>query len=87
LLTPLRLHHVVARARRAWEVELDTCLRRGGSTRSILSSFFTRALHLRGVAGARLEALDERLLLLQHRLLPLELRLLLHVRGWRAGCS
>ena len=79
LLHLLQAHHVLARARRGQEFELHdlAALRRFHPLD--LVQLLHPALHLRRVRGARLEAFDELDLLGQHRLLALELRLLLLV--------
>ena len=73
----LQVDDVVARARRRRELERHglAALRRLDPLD--LLELLHPALHLRGVRGARLEALDELDLLGEHRLLALELRLLL----------
>jgi hypothetical protein len=69
--------HVLARARRGSELELDAlALLRRGDLLDLLDLLHAR-LHLRGVARPGLEARDERLLLGEHRLLARILRLLL----------
>ena len=70
---------VLARARRRLELEAHRLLALGRLDTLDLVELLDPALHLRGMAGARLEALDEGHFLRQHRLLPLELRLLLHL--------
>ena len=77
LVHVLQLDHVLAGARRRREIERDglAALRRLDPLD--LVQLLDPALHLRGVRGARLEALDEVDFLGQHRLLALELRLLL----------
>ena len=73
----LQADDVLARARRRQEVERHglAALRRLDALD--LVELLDPALHLRGVRGARLEALDELDFLGQHRLLALELGLLL----------
>jgi hypothetical protein len=76
LVTPFRLDHVLARARRGRNSKATVCGARRLDALDLVELLHP-ALHLRGVRGARLEALDELDLLGQHRLLALELRLLL----------
>ena len=73
----LQVRDIVPRAWRRLELELHglSALRRLDALD--LVELLDPALHLRGMGGARLEALDESDLLGQHRLLALELRLLL----------
>ena len=68
-------HHVLAGAGRRAELEVDLLLAARRLDLVDLVELLDPALHLRGVAGARLEALDEGDLLGQHRLLAVELRL------------
>ena len=77
LLHPLQADHVLARTRRGQKIERHglAALRRLDPLD--LLQLLHPALHLGGMRGARLEALDEFDLLGQHRLLALELRLLL----------
>src|SRR6202023_2935465 len=77
LLHLLQAHHVLARARRRWEIERHglAALRRLDALD--LLQLLPPALHLGRVRRARLEALDEFDFLGEHRLLTLELGLLL----------
>jgi len=77
LLHPLQAHHILARTRRGEKIERHglAALRRFDALD--LLQLLHPALHLGGMRGARLEALDEFDLLGQHRLLALELGLLL----------
>ncbi len=86
LVDVLQAGHVLARARRRREIEDHglAALRRLHALD--LLELLHAALHLRGMRGARLEALDELDLLGQHRLLALELRLLLLLASARC-CS
>jgi hypothetical protein len=68
---------VVARARRALELELDRLATARGLDAVDLVELLDPALHLGGVRGARLELLDELDFLGQHGLLALVLRLAL----------
>ncbi len=77
LVHALQARHVLAGARRRAEFELDGLAAARRLDPVDLLQLLHPALHLRGVRGARLEALDELDLLGEHRLLALELRLLL----------
>ena len=68
---------VLAGARRRLELEVHRLPALGRLDAVDLLQLLDPALHLRGMRGARLEALDEADLLGQHRLLALELGLLL----------
>ena len=68
-------HHVLAGAGGRAELEVDVLLAARRLDLVDLVELLDPALHLRGVAGAGLEALDEGDLLGQHRLLAVELRL------------
>ena len=83
LVHVLQAHHVLAGARRRRELEHHRLAALGRLDPLDLLQLLHPALHLRGVRGARLEALDELDLLGEHRLLALELRLLL-LLGQRA---
>src|SRR5262249_18342958 len=72
--------HVLAAARRRREVERDRLAAPWRLDPLDLVELLDPALHLRGMRGARLEPLDEPDLLGEHRLLALELRLLLRLR-------
>ena len=65
-----QFRHLVARARRRAEVELDDLALLRQFDLLDLVECLDAALHLRGLGGVRGEALDETLLLGQHRLLP-----------------
>ena len=73
----LEADHVLAGARRRLELEHHRLAALGRLDAIDLRQLLDAALHLRGVRGARLEALDEADLLGQHRLLTVELGLLL----------
>ena len=73
----LQRRHVVAGARRGRKFEQDRLAAPRRLDALDLVELLHPALHLRGVRGARLETLDELDFLGQHRLLALELRLLL----------
>ena len=77
LVHVLQAHHVLAGARRRQEIERHRLAALGRLDPFDLLQLLHPALHLRGVRGARLEALDELDLLGEHRLLTLELGLLL----------
>ena len=79
----LQAGHVLAGARRRRELEEHRLAPPGRLHPVDLLQLLHPALHLRGVRGPRLEALDELDLLGEHRLLALELRLLLGL-GQRA---
>ena len=83
LVHVLQAHHVLAGARRRRELERHRLAALGRLHPVDLLQLLHPALHLRGVRGARLEALDELDLLGEHRLLALELGLLL-LLGQRA---
>ena len=68
--------HLVARARRRAELELDDVALLRQLDLLDLVQRLDAALHLRRLGGVRLEALDEALLLGEHRLLPRERGLL-----------
>ncbi len=76
----LHRRDVLARARRRLELKAHRLLALGRFDALDLVELLDPALHLRGMAGARLESFDEGHLLCQHRLLTFELRLLLHLR-------
>ncbi len=73
----LQAHHVLTRARRRHEVERYRLAAPGRCHPFDLLQLLYPALHLGGVRGTRLEALDEIDFLGEHRLLALELGLLL----------
>jgi len=73
----LEAHHVLAGARRRQEIELHGLAPPWRLDSLDLLQLLDPALYLRGMRGARLEALDEVDFLGQHRLLALELGLLL----------
>ena len=77
LVHVLQADHVLAGARRRREVERDGLPAARRLDPLDLFQLLDPALHLRGMRGARLEALDELDFLGEHRLLALELRLLL----------
>ncbi len=77
LVDTLQADHVVARARRRQEVERHRLAPLRRLDAFDLVELLHPALHLRGMRGARLEALNEFDLFRQHGLLALELRLLL----------
>ena len=76
LVQVLDHRHLIAGARRNAELELDHLPLFGQLDLVDLVQRLDAALHLRGFGGMRLEALDEALLLGQHRLLPGERGLL-----------
>ena len=76
--------HLVARARRHAEFELDhVALLRQFDLLDLVERL-DAALHLRGLGGMGLEAFDEALLFGEHRLLAGEGGLLIGFRGWPA---
>lgn len=77
LVNVLQVDHVLAGARRRLELEGNDLAALGRLYPVDLLQLLHPALHLRGMRGARLEALDELDLLGEHRLLALELGLLL----------
>ena len=77
LVHVLQTHHVLTGARRWQELEQHRLAALGRLHPVDLLQLLHPALHLRGVRGARLEALDELDFLGKHRLLTLELGLLL----------
>ena len=77
LVDVLQADDVLAGARRRQEVERHRLAPPRRLDALDLLELLDPALHLRGMRGARLEALDELDLLGEHRLLALELRLLL----------
>src|SRR5439155_25117779 len=76
LVDTRQAQHVLARARRGAELERERLAPFGRGDLLDLLDLLDARLHLRGVARARLEARDERLLLGEHRLLARVLRLL-----------
>ena len=75
----LELRHVVAGSRGLGEIELDDAAAARGLDLLDLVELLHPRLHLRGVARAGLEAVDEGLLLGEHRLLPRVLGLVLRL--------
>src|SRR4029077_10515746 len=79
LVHVLQARDILARTRRRLEFECHGLAPPRRLDALDLLQLLDPALHLCGMGSARLEALDELDLLGQHRLLPLELRLLLLV--------
>ena len=85
LVDALQAHHVLAGARRRREIERHGLAAPRRLDPLDLLQLLHPALHLRGMRGARLEALDELDLLGEHRLLALELRPAAASRSARAA--